>query len=174
MLILILHHFYLNQLESESESHSVMSLQTHGLFSPWNSPGQKNGVGSLTLLQGIFSIQGSNPGLLHCRQILYLLSHQGSPRILEWVTFPFSRGSSQPRDWIQVSCIAGGFVTCWATRVALLSQLETLYVHPHLDHQHILFHFQTLVLGTQPSALTLAWNTLSLLSSSSFFPHHPL
>ena len=131
-------------------------------------------VGSLTLLQGIFSIQGSNPGLLHCRQILYQLSHQGSPRILEWVTFPFSRGSSQPRDWIQVSCIAGGFFTCWATRVALLSQLETLYVHPHLDHQHILFHFQTLVVGTQPSALTLAWNTLSLLSSSSFFPHHPL
>ena len=43
------------------------------------------------------SPQGSNPGLLHCRQILYCLSHQGNPRILEWVTYPFSRGSSQPR-----------------------------------------------------------------------------
>ena len=39
-------------------------------------------------------------------------------RILEWVTFPFSRGSSQPRDWTQVSRIAGGFFTSWATREA--------------------------------------------------------
>ena len=51
-------------------------------------------IGSLSLLQGIFPTQGSNPGLLHCRQILYQLSHQGSLRILEWVAFPFSRGSS--------------------------------------------------------------------------------
>ena len=40
--------------------------------------------------------QGSNPGLLHCRQILYCLSHQGSPGILEWVAYPFSRGSANP------------------------------------------------------------------------------
>ena len=39
-------------------------------------------------------------------------------RILEWVAIPFSRGSSQPRDWTQVSCIAGGFSTSWATREA--------------------------------------------------------
>ena len=45
---------------------------------PWNSPGQNTGVGSLSLLQGIVPIQGSNPGLLHCRQILYQLSQQGS------------------------------------------------------------------------------------------------
>jgi len=37
-------------------------------------------------------------------------------KILEWVTFPFSNGYSQPRDWTQVSCIAGGFFTSWATR----------------------------------------------------------
>ena len=48
--------------------------------SPWNSPGQNTGVDSLSLLQGIFPIQGSNPGLLHCGQILYQLSYQGSPR----------------------------------------------------------------------------------------------
>ena len=48
------------------------------LFCPWDSPGQNTGVGSLSLLQGIFPTQGSNPGLLHCRQILYRLSHQGS------------------------------------------------------------------------------------------------
>ena len=48
-------------------------------------------MGSYSLLQGIFPTQGSNPGLPHCRQILYCLSHQGSPRILEWVAHPFSR-----------------------------------------------------------------------------------
>ena len=46
--------------------------------------------------------QGSNPGLLHCRRILYQLSHQGSPRILEWVAYPFSRESSQPRNRTRV------------------------------------------------------------------------
>ena len=67
-----------------SESRSVMSdsLQPHGLYSPQNSPDQNTGVDSLSLLQGIFLTQGSNPGLLHCRQILYQLSHKGSPRIL--------------------------------------------------------------------------------------------
>ena len=67
--------------ESESESHSVVSnsLQPHGLYSPWNSPGQNTGVGSLSLLQGIFPTQESNSGLLHCRRILYQMSHQGSP-----------------------------------------------------------------------------------------------
>ena len=63
---------------------------------PWNSPGQNTGVGSCCLHQGIFPTQGLNPGLPHCRQILYQLSHQGSPRILEWVAYPFSSGSSPP------------------------------------------------------------------------------
>ena len=53
------------------------SLQPHGLYSPWNSPGQNTGVGSLSLLQGIFPIQELNQGLLRCRQILYQLSYQG-------------------------------------------------------------------------------------------------
>ena len=93
-------------IESESESQSVASdsMQPHGLYSPWNSPGQNTGVGSLSLLQRIFPTQGLNPGLLHCRQILYQLSHKGSPRILEWVAYAFSRGSSQPRNWTQVLC----------------------------------------------------------------------
>ena len=65
---------------SESESRSVVSdsLQPRVLYSPWNSPGQNTGVGSLSLLLGIFPTQGWNPGLLHCRQILYRLSHKGS------------------------------------------------------------------------------------------------
>ena len=83
--------------------------------SPWNSPGQNTGVGSCSLLQGIFPTQGSSPSLPHCRQILHQLSHQESPRILEWVAVPFSRGSSWPRNCTRVSCIAGGFFTSWAT-----------------------------------------------------------
>ena len=122
-----------------SESRSVMSnsLQPHGLYSqrnspdqdkvkvvqscltlcepmncsPWNSPGQNTGVGSLSLLQGIFPTQGSNPGLPHGRRILYQLSHKGSPRMLEWVAYPFSSRSSRPRNQTRVSCIAGGFFT---------------------------------------------------------------
>ena len=47
-----------------------------------DSPGQNTGVGGRSLLQGIFPTQGSNPGLPHCRQILYHLSHQGSPQYI--------------------------------------------------------------------------------------------
>ena len=72
----------------------------------------------IPLLQAIFPTQESNPGLLHWRQILYLLSHQGSPRILESVAYPFSSRSSQSRNRAQVSCIAGRFFTNWAIRQA--------------------------------------------------------
>ena len=54
-------------------------LQPQRQYSPWNSPGQNTGVGSCSLPQGIFPTQGSNPGLSHCRRILYQLSHKGSP-----------------------------------------------------------------------------------------------
>ena len=75
----------------------VQLFGLHGLYSLWNSPGQNIGVGSLSVLQGIFTTQGLNPGLPYCRQILSQLSHKGSPRILEWVAYPFSSGSPQPR-----------------------------------------------------------------------------
>ena len=107
-------------INRESESRSVMSnsLWPHGLYSPWNSPGQNTGAGSLSLLQGIFPTQKLNPGFLHCRRILYQLSHKGSSRILEWVAYPFSSGSSHPRNQAGVSCIAGGFFTNQAIREA--------------------------------------------------------
>ena len=88
------------------------------LYSPWNSPGQNTGAGSLSLLQGIFPTQGSNPGLLHCRRILYQLSHKGSPRILEGVAYPFSSGSSWLRNQTGVSRTVGRFFTNWAIREA--------------------------------------------------------
>ena len=88
------------------------------LLCPWNSPGRSTGVGSCFCLQGIFPTQGSNPILSYCSQILYCLSYQGSPRILERVTYPFSRAFCWPRNWTWVSCIAGRFFTTWATREA--------------------------------------------------------
>ena len=66
------------------------------LMTPWT-------VACLSLLRGIFPAQGRNPGFPHCRRILYQLSYKGSPRILEWVAYPFSGGSSQPRNWMQGS-----------------------------------------------------------------------
>ena len=85
-------------------------------------------MGSLSLLQGIFLTQRSNPGLPHWRQILYQLSHKGSPRILEWVAYPFSRGSSPPRNQTTVSCIEGGFFTNWAIREAQIIQVTCVLV----------------------------------------------
>ena len=58
---------------------SCQTLCDPMVYSPWNSLGQNTGEGGLSLLQGIFPTQGLNPGLPHCRQILYQLSHQGSP-----------------------------------------------------------------------------------------------
>ena len=79
--------------------------------SPPGSPGKNMGVGCPALLQGIFPTQGPNPGLLCYRPILYCLSLQGSPRILEWVVYPSSQGTSPPRNQIGVSRMAGGFFT---------------------------------------------------------------
>ena len=74
-------------------SRSVMpdSLRPHGLqptrlLCSWDFPGKDTGVGGHFLLQGIFPTQGSNPGILHCRQILYQLSYKGSPIYVLWET----------------------------------------------------------------------------------------
>ena len=67
--------------------------------------------------------QVSNPGLLHCRWVLYQLSHQGKRRTLECVAYPFSRGSSLPRNQTGVFCIAGRFFTNWAMREALKGKI---------------------------------------------------
>ena len=79
------------------------------LFFDEVSSSKNAGVRCHALLQGIFPIQGLNPALPHCRQILYCLSHQRSPRKLEWVAYPFFKGSSRPRNRTGVSCIARGF-----------------------------------------------------------------
>ena len=101
------------------------SLWLHGLYSPWNSPGQSTGVGSLSLFQGIFPIQGSNPDLPLCKWILCQLSHNRSPRILEWVACPSSSGSAWCRNRTRVSYIAGRFFINWVIREA--KQWEVLF-----------------------------------------------
>ena len=67
-----------------SESHSVVSdsLQPHGLYSPWNSPGQNSRAGRLSLLQ-VIPTQGFNPGFPHCKWILYQLNHKGGPVVIK-------------------------------------------------------------------------------------------
>ena len=102
---------------------SYLTLWPHGLkpsklLCPWNSPGKNTEVGCHSLLQGIFPTQGSNPGLPHWKQILYQVSHKGSPRLLECIAYPFSSRFSQPRNPTGVSCIAGGFFINWAIREA--------------------------------------------------------
>ena len=117
MVIFILSLFLYNLIKWKSLSR-VWLFATPWIYSPWNSPSQNTGVDSLSLLQRIFLTQGLNQGLPRCRWILYQQNHQGSPRILEWVAYPFSSGSSWPRDQARVSHIAGGFLTSWATREA--------------------------------------------------------
>ena len=90
--------------------YSLSGSSVHG-----DSPGKNTGVGCHALFQRIFPIQGPNPGLPHCRWILFCLSHQGSPEILEWVAMPSCRESSQPRPRTQVSHIAVRFFTSWTT-----------------------------------------------------------
>ena len=120
------------------------SLQPHGLWParllcPWDSPGKNTGVGCHVFFQGIFPTQGLNPDLLHCRQILYHLSHQRTQGILEWVAYLFSRGSYQPRNQTRVSYIAGGFFTSWTTTEApegWLGQSVQFYLAHTLWYHH--------------------------------------
>ena len=106
----ILGGFFLLIILIKSESHSVVSdsLWPHVLYSPWNSPGQNTGMCSLSLLQGIFPTQESNPGLPHCRWILYQRTQKGSPRILERLI---------NLKWGRAGTACSGSVTCWVLAI---------------------------------------------------------
>ena len=84
------------------------SLRPHILYSPRNSPGQNTGVCSLSLLQGIFPTQESNPGLPYCRWILYQQTQKGSPRILERVI---------NLKWGRAGTACSDSVTCWVLAI---------------------------------------------------------
>ena len=84
------------------------SLQSHRLYSPWDSPGQNTGVGSLSLLQGKIPTQGSNPYLPHCRQILYQLRHKGSPVLeckVKWALASITKNKASGGDGIPVELL---------------------------------------------------------------------
>ena len=121
------------------------SLQPHGLYSPcpWNSPGQNTGVYSRSLLQEIFLTQGSSPGLLHCRQILYHLSHSlGSMRNVNWaqgkdvwgalgLLIPCSAGRAglaQPAA-LWSSCFPASLFGLWEGNLNLVSLIHLLWTH---------------------------------------------
>ena len=133
--------------------------------SPWNSPGKNTGVGCHFLLQGNFLTQELNSSLPHCRQMLYWLSYKGSfevkvaqkcptlcnpmdcgifqARKLEWAAFPFSSGSSQPRDRTQVSCIVGTFFTSWVMREAPKCGDVGDWTRGLIHAKHVLYHWAT-------------------------------
>ena len=94
---------------------SLPGSSVHG-----DSSGKNIGVGCHAFLQRIFPTWGLNLGLPHCRWILYHLSQQGSPWILEWIAYHFSRGASWWRNQTRVFSIASGFLTSWATRETLI------------------------------------------------------
>ena len=134
----------------ESESHSVESdsLRPHVQSMEFSRP--DTGMGSLSLLQGIFPTQGLNPGLQHCTWILYQLNHKGSPRILEWVAYPFSSGSSWPSNWTRVSCIAGKFFT----NCAMYPYSVCIYISSIAN-----FHIKWLVISrTCSSQAIMTWS----------------
>ena len=86
-----------------------------------------------------FTIQVAQSSLTLCDPMDYTVHGILQARILERVIFPFSRGSSQPRDWTQVSCIAGGFFTSWATREALFC-CSGLLLSPSFHLGDVLVH----------------------------------
>ena len=128
------------------------------------------GMGCHSLLQGIFLTQGLNPGLPHCRQILYQLSHQGSPRILEWVAYFFFSGSSRLRNRTEVSCIAGGFFISWATREAPFNCFSSVQFSPVAQSCHTLCN----LMDCTPSPLTNPWSLPKFKSIESLLPSNHL
>ena len=88
-----------------------------------------------------------------CNPMDYTVHGILQARILEWVAFPFPRGSSQPRDWTQVSCIADGFFTSWATREALVTCQSLLFYHPH----HWFFFFFAYICSSYKYLLLLIY-----------------
>ena len=103
-------HFLLQCMKAKSESEvtqSCLTLRPHGLYSPWNYPGQNTGVGSFPFSRG-FSQPGIEPRSPAWQADSLPAEPQGSLRILEWVAYPLSSRSSQPRNRTGVSCIVGG------------------------------------------------------------------
>ena len=124
---------------------SLPGSSVHG-----DSPGKNTGVGCHALLQEIFPTQGSNSDLLQCRQILYHLSHQGSPKILEWVAIPSSRDLPDPGIELESPSLKTD---------SLPAELPG---KPNSNHTLNFIHFRSLKQGLTVSS---AWIVCSLISN---------
>ena len=148
---------------------SLPGSSVHG-----DSPGRNTGVACHAFLQGTFPTRGSNPHLPFCRWIIYLLSHQGSPRIPEWVAYHFPRGSSWPRKRTRISFIAGRLFISWATRKPLMANR----LGQNANSEVIIF-LASKSLRTVTATLTLKaacsleekWKWSCLVMSDSLQPH---
>ena len=143
-------------------SHSVLfnslgpqGLQPSRLLCPWDFPGKNTGVGCQALLQGIFPTQGSNPGLLHCKWILYQLSYQGSPDI------GISSVQSLSRVWL--------FVTPWteAHQASLSitnsrSPPKPISIESVMPWNHLILSCPLLLLPTIPPSIRVFSNESTL------------
>ena len=116
-------------------------------WGPWNSSGQNPGEGSRSLLQGIFPTQGSNTGLLHCRQILYQLRHQGSPPSGSFLMSQFfttdgqSTGASASPSVLPMN-IQDWFPLGWTGWISLQSKGLSLVFSNTIVQKHQLFGAQ--------------------------------
>ena len=119
------------------ENCSVMSnsLQPHGLYSPWNSPGQNTGVGSLSLLQWIFPTQESTRGLLHCRQIFYQLCYPGE----EGDDRGWDGWMASPTQWTWIWAISESW--WWTGKLSVLQSMGSQRVRHDWVTELILYPF---------------------------------
>ena len=126
------------------------TIQLASLLCPRDSPAKNTGVGCHALLQGIFPTQRSNLGLPHCRWILYftlfysyfILSHQGSPRILRWVTYPFTSlphpgikpgPPALQADSLPTELSGKPFIRYWTAAISVTSKSKVQdFIHQHL------------------------------------------
>ena len=149
----------------------VQSLQPHGLCSPWNSPGQNTGVGSLSLFRGIFPSQGTNPGIPHCRQIIYHLSHKGSltasrkDLLTGAHNLQFSSIHSLSYVWLFATPWTGGRQTSLSITnsqgIPKFMSIESVMPSNHLILCHPLLHlpsnFPSIRVFSNESALHIRW-----------------
>ena len=146
----------------ESESHSVVSdsLQPHGLYSPWNSPGQNTRVGCLSLLQGIFPTQGSNLGLLCYRRMLYQLSRKGKPENTGVGSLSLLQGTflTQESNWGLLHCrqilYQLSYQGSQIVHLEIVKMVNLMYILPHDKKIINLFSYSTWKLANKATQIT--------------------
>ena len=119
---------WVHRIQFSSVAHSCRTLCDPMEYSPWNSPCQSTGVGSHSLLQGMFPTQGSNPGLPYCRWIFYQLSHQGSPRILEYLLYFTSASGIFPLQNVIHFHFTIDWIELWSIYYAAATAAKSLHL----------------------------------------------